>query len=233
MVLSSPDPDYRKKLNNIKRILSRLTVKEKFFSIDEFGPIAIKAKAGRSYTPRGQVKTVPAVQISKGCLIFTAALELSKNQITHFYSDKKNTTEIIKLLMILLEKYKTEDRIYLSWDTVSWHRSAALKQKVSEVNDPKYRQKNNTPSVELVPLPASAQFLNVIESVFSGMVRTIIHNSDYQSVDECKEAIDRYFSERNADFIENPKRAGNKIWGKEMVKSIFKDSNTCKDPNFR
>ena len=33
-------------------------------------------------------------------------LELSTNTVTHFYSEKKNTTEIVKLMDILLEKYK-------------------------------------------------------------------------------------------------------------------------------
>ena len=101
------------------------------------------------------------------------------------------------------------------------------------MNDPEYRNKHSTPLVELAPLPSSAQFLNVIESVFSGMAKAIIHNSDYQSVDECKLAIDRYFSERNKAFLENPKRAGKKIWGKEVVKPIFKESNNCKDPKYR
>ena len=89
IVLTSPDPDYRKKLNNIKRILSGLKEKEKFFSIDEYGPVAIKIRGGRSYFPDNNLNTVPQYQISKGSLICTAALELSKNQITHFYSDKK------------------------------------------------------------------------------------------------------------------------------------------------
>jgi hypothetical protein len=40
-------------------------------------------------------------------------------------------------------------------------------------------------------------FLNVIESVFSGMARAVIQNSNYASVDEAKAAIDRYFEERN------------------------------------
>jgi hypothetical protein len=53
-----------------------------------------------------------------------------------------------------------------------------------------------------MPLPSGAQFLNVIESVFSGMSRAILHNSDYKSVDECKEAIDRYFKDRNSAFLE-------------------------------
>ena len=233
IVLTSPDPDYREKLDNIKRILSNLKENEKFFSIDEYGPFAVKAQGGRSFTPKGQWNTVLKYQTSKGSLIFTAALELSTNQITHFYSDKKNTAEMIKLLMILLENYKTEGRIFLSWDAVSWHKSKTLGKKVVEVNDPEYRRINNTPIVELAPLPSSAQFLNVIESVFSGMARAIIHNSDYQSVDECKVAIDRYFAERNTAFLENPKRAGKKIWGKELVKPVFKDSNNCKDSKYR
>ena len=232
-VLTSPDPDYRKKLNNIKRILSGLKDNEKFFSIDEYGPAAIKIRGGRSYTHSDQLNTVPQFQISKGSLICTAALELSKNQITHFYSDKKNTTEMIKLLMILLEEYKSEDRIYFSWDAASWHASKALEKKVAEVNTHEYRKTYNTPYIELAPLPSSAQFLNVIESVFSGMAKAIIHNSNYQSVDECKYAIDRYFAERNKAFIENPKRAGKKIWEEEVVKPVFSDSNTCKNPNYR
>lgn len=92
---------------------------------------------------------------------------------------------------------------------------------------------NDSPRIELVPLPASAQFLNVIESVFSGMARAIIHNSNYSSVKAATEAIDRYFEERNQHFGENPERAGNKIWGKERTAATFDLSNNCKDPNYR
>ena len=74
--------------------------------------------------------------------------------------------------------------------------------------------------------------MNVIESVFSGMSKAIIHNSNYGSAEECKRAIDRYFVERNQHFKENPKRAGQKIWGKELVKSEFSPLNNCKDPNW-
>jgi transposase len=233
VVLTSPDPDYRRKLGSIKNILSKLTANEKFFSIDEFGPVSIKIRGGRSYVKNNALNTVPQFQISKGSLICTAALELSTNQVTHFYSEKKNTGEMIKLLEILLNQYKTEDRIYFSWDAASWHASKQLNAKVEEVNLREYRIAHNTPLVELAPLPASAQFLNIIESVFSGMARAVIHNSNYQTVEACKTAIDRYFTERNQAFIDNPKRAGKKIWGEELVKPIFKDSNTCKNPNCR
>jgi hypothetical protein len=87
--------------------------------------------------------------------------------------------------------------------------------------------------VELTaPLPAGAQFLNVIESVFSGMAKGIIHNSDYPSVDAAKDAIDRYFKERNDHFVHCPKRAGRKVWGQERVPSEFSEANNCKDPMY-
>ncbi len=203
-VLTSPDPEYRTKLKKITNILSNLKTNEKFFSIDEFGPIAIKLRGGKTFTPKDQTRTIPQLQKSKGRLICTAALELSTNQVTHFYSSKKNTAEMIKLLEILIAEYTTEERIYFSWDAASWHASKKLYERVSEVNDPEYRNMHSTPLVELAPLPSSAQFLNVIESVFSGMAKAIIHNSDYQSVDECKQAINKYFSERNEAFLENP-----------------------------
>jgi transposase len=233
VALTSPDPKYREKLNKIKHILRNLSEKEKFFSIDEFGPVSIRIRGGRSYVKRGRLNIVPQYQKSKGSLICTAALELATNQITHFYSEKKNTAEMIKLLDILIKKYKSDERIYFSWDAASWHASKMLKNKVDEVNSPDYRKTHSTPLVELAPLPASAQFLNVIESVFSGLARAVIHNSNYQSEEECKKAIDRYFEERNRAFMENPKRAGKTIWGEETVKPLFNESNTCKDPRYR
>ena len=84
-----------------------------------------------------------------------------------------------------------------------------------------------------MPLPASAQFLNVIESVFSGMARAIIHSSDYASVSAATEAIDRYFHDRNQHFTEHPKRAGKKIGGKERTLATFNPANNCKDPDYR
>lgn len=233
ITLTSNDPNYKEKLAGITKILSGLKENEKFFSIDEYGPFAIKIQGGRSLVPAGTYKSVPQWQKNKGSLILTAALELSTNQITHFYSEKKNTEEMIKLLYILLKKYSDEKTIYFSWDAASWHASKALNTAVDKINSPEYRKVHKCPDIVLAPLPTCAQFLNVIESVFSGMARAIIHNSNYQSVDECKDAIDKYYKERNDRFLKKPKRAGNKIWGKERVKASFSESNNCKDPKYR
>jgi hypothetical protein len=53
------------------------------------------------------------------------------------------------------------------------------------------------------------------------MAKSIIHNSDYTDLAECHAVIDRYFLERNAHFQQHPQKAGNKIWGREIVAPIF------------
>ena len=230
VILTSPDPNFREKLDHVKSILSNLGPNEKFFSIDEYGPFAIKMKPGWSYTEADHPKTVKRFQKSKGWAICTAALELSTNQVTHFYSRTKDTGEMIKLIDLLIIQYASEKKLYMSWDAASWHSSGKLKAHILQINETADKNGNATPYVELTPLPSSAQFLNVIESVFSGLARAVVHNSNYQSVDECKMAITTYFSERNAHFKTFPKRAGKMIWGKERVKPVFDETNNCADP---
>jgi len=231
VVLTSRDPDYREKLQHVQDVLSKLGNDERFFSIDEYGPFAIKAKGGRKLVAVDMEYTVPQWQKSKGCLILTAGLELSRNQITHFYSTRKNTNEMIRLLDVLFVDYHDAKKLYLSWDAASWHMSKKLNEYIAASNA--LGAPGTRPLVELAPLPAGAQFLNVIESVFSGMAREIIHNSDYGSVEEAKAAIDRYVADRNQYYLLHPKKAGKKIWGKERAESEFSASGVCKDPAYR
>jgi transposase len=125
-VLTSSDPNYRDKLIKITETLSQLPPNEKFFSIDEFGPFSVKIRGGTALVAGDTVRTIPQRQKSKGSLICTAALELSTNQVTHFYSTKKNTREMVRLLKRLIIAYKNEHRLYASWDSASWHASKAL-----------------------------------------------------------------------------------------------------------
>lgn len=199
----------------------------------EFGPFSVSMRSGRALTPRGTTRVVPQWQRSKGQVILTGALELSTNQLTHFYSKTKNSDEMITLLELLVRQYSGQFCLYLSWDAASWHLSTKLTDRVAEINRDAETRNGGIPIVKLVPLPTSAQFLNVIESVFSGMAKAILHNSDYDSVDECKAATDNYLEERNEAYQRNPRRAGNKIWGKELVAPWFSPSNNCKDPNWR
>jgi transposase len=114
VVLTSTDPDYSQKLACIQMILSGLRLEEAFFSIDEFGPFSVKMKPGYALNAPGEQRVVPQWQESRGCLIMTAALELSSNQVTHFYSARKNTAEMIRMLELLVERYNDRSKLYLS-----------------------------------------------------------------------------------------------------------------------
>jgi hypothetical protein len=89
VVLTSNDPEFSEKLHHIQSILSGLKADEAFFSIDEFGPFAVKAQPDRALVGPNEKRLVPQWRRSKGSLILTAAVELSSNQITHFYSTQK------------------------------------------------------------------------------------------------------------------------------------------------
>jgi hypothetical protein len=191
VVLTSREPNYLAKVvETIVKILSELKGDEAFFSIDEFGLFAVKKRGGGKWVAPEESYTVPQWQKSKGYLIITAALELSRNQVTHFYSNKKNTQEMIKMMDLLRVQYRNCTTVYLSWDAASWHISDELAMHIKRRTEEALAE--GYPVVKTAPLPAGAQFLNVIESVFSGMARGIIHNSDYCSVEAAKEAIDRY-----------------------------------------
>jgi hypothetical protein len=84
------------------------------------------------------------------------------------------------------------------------------------------------PIIELVPLPTSSQFLNVIEGVLSGMTRAVINNSDYPDVARMKQVISRHFSERNECFRHNPRRVGKKIWEFDS----FQDFDALRGANY-
>ena len=138
---------------------------------------------------------------------------------------------MIRMMEVLIEQYRDRRKLYLSWDAASWHISKRLSEQVEAHNA--VAAGGAEPIIETVPLPSGAQFLNVIESVFSGMARAIIHNSDYQTLDDAKTAINRYFEARNAHFRQHPRRAGKKIWGKEREPAAFSEANNCKDPRYR
>lgn len=111
--------------------------------------------------------------------------------------------------------------------------SKLLQNQVAAHNEAVVQGQVMGPTVALAPLPAGAQFLNVIESVFSGMARAIIAKSNYELIDKARAAIDRYIQERNEKFKCTPRRAGGAIWGLEREPPVFLPSNNCKDPLYR
>src|SRR5215471_6350121 len=66
------------------------------------------------------------------------------------------------------------------------------------------------------------------ESVFSGMAKGIIHNSDYPSAEAAKEAIDRYFKERNDHFSNARSAPDERPGGRSGCQASFPKQTTAK-----
>jgi transposase len=210
-VLTSPDPNYREKAELLWNTLRALSESELLFYCDEWGPVQVNRRGGRAYRLKGSVPRIPRHQVSKGTVSLVAALSATTNQITWLFVPSKDSESMIRLLETLYNQYHDNSKLYITWDAVSWHNSVSLTQWVDEFNAGTSGERRG-PRIELVPLPTSAQFLNAIEGVFSGMTRAVINNSDYKCPEDMKAAISRHFNLRNQYYAEHPTRAGNKIW---------------------
>jgi transposase len=210
-VLSSPDPEYREKVELLLNTLRSLKADELFFFVDELGPLRVKKYGGRTFVGRNEPCSIPQKQAARGVVTMAGALGATTNQVTWLYGPSKDTLAMIDLIEILFNQHRAAGRLYISWDAASWHRSSALVEWLDAFNAETHKSRDG-PLVYLVPLPTSSQFLDVIEAVFSGMKRAVIHHSNYRCEEEMKAAISEHFVRRNAYFLANPKRAGQKIW---------------------
>ena len=227
-VLTSNDPQYYEKVHHLLEILHSLGNDQRLFFVDELGPVRVKMHGGRSYMRKDQEKKVPKVQFHKGSICVTGALCATTNQMTWFYCNAKDSKAMIDMIEILFNQYYQMRTLYLTWDAASWHRSEELTGWLDKFND-ETTEEGGGPKIQFVPLPSNAQFLNIIEAVFSSMKRAIIHNSDYSSAEEMKMAISQHFRERNDFFRRNPRRAGNKIWDIDF----FKNCENIRSGNYR
>ena len=210
-VLTSPDPDYKDKVDLLLKTIRSLSGGEMLFFLDEWGPVQVRRRGGRAYRDKDNIPQIPRHQKSRGTVSLVAALSATTNQITWTYVTSKDTHAMTRLLEVLFNQYFDNSKLYVTWDAVAWHNSGALTDWLDHFND-RTKAEAAGPIIELVPLPTSAQFLNVIEGVFSGMTRAVVDNSDYNSPNDMKRAISQHFRDRNEYFKKNPRRAGKKIW---------------------
>jgi transposase len=225
-VLTSPDPRYHEKLELLLSTLHHLGENEMFFFLDEWGPTQVRKRGGKAH--RNEHVTIPRHQISRGNVSLVGALSATTNQVTWPFLESKDSHAMMDMIEVLFNQYHTKAKLYITWDAVVWHNSGSLLEALDQFND-ETRDLSVGPVIELVPLPTSSQFLNVIEGVLSGMTRAVINNSDYHDVAQMKQAISRHFTERNEHFRDNPRRAGKKIWELDF----FQDFDALRAGNYK
>jgi hypothetical protein len=163
-------------------------VDELFFFVDELGPLRVKKYGGRTFVGKNEPCSIPQKQAARGVVTMAGALSATTNQVTWLYGLTYDTSAMIDLIEVLFNQHCAAGRLYITWDAASWHRSSGLVKWLDAFNE-ETRKSQDGPLIYLIPLPTSSQFLDVIEAVFSGMKRAVIHHSNYRSAEEMKAAI--------------------------------------------
>jgi transposase len=133
--LASPDPNYDEKVEVLLRTLMSLTERELFFFLDEWGPIQVRKRGGKAYSAKYDVPRIPRPQTSKGTATLVAALSATTNQMTWTFVKSKDTRAMIDLLEILYNQHHAHSKLYVTWDTVSWHNSTILTDWLDRFNE--------------------------------------------------------------------------------------------------
>ena len=225
-VLTSPDPRYHEKVELLLNTLRSLGENEMLFFLDEWGPIQVRKRGGKAY--RDEHATIPRHQVSRGNVSLIAAISATTNQVTWCFLETKDSDAMIDMIEILYNQYYSKTKLYVTWDAVGWHNSGPFLEALDRFNE-ETRALSVGPVIELVPLPTSSQFLNVIEGVLNGMTRAVINNSDYADAGQMKSAISKHFSERNEHFKHNPRRVGKRIWEFDF----FTDFDALRSGNYK
>ena len=150
------------------------------FSFDEKAKIPIKQYNGSVWTKEEKVKW-PAKQKTKGLLELPAAINIRTGKIHYWFHDWKNSFIVIQCFEDLLNKYPERD-IYVIVDNWSAHTSYTIKVRAFFHS-----------RLKIVYLPSNASWMNLIEKVFSRIEKDLIRNSNFQTVREMMNAIDKYF----------------------------------------
>jgi hypothetical protein len=90
-VLTSPDPNYREKVELLLNTLQNLKPGELFFFVDELGPLRVKKYGGRALVRKNEVVTYPQEQVHRGVIMLTGALSATTNQVTWVYGRAKDS----------------------------------------------------------------------------------------------------------------------------------------------
>ena len=122
-VLTSSDPDYHEKLHRLLETLHSLQEDEALFFVDELGPVRVKRHGGKSYMRKDCIKQIPKIQPNRGSISLVGALCAKTNQMSWLYCASKDSRAMIDITEALFNQYHTMRKLYLTWDSASWHSS--------------------------------------------------------------------------------------------------------------
>lgn len=198
--LEKRDPDFEEKMQEV------LYVYEEVSLIKEFGEEGVEKTAIVSYDEKPGIQAieniapdlppVPGKQPSiardyeykrHGTVSLLAGIDLLSGHVHGRVEDRHRSREFIEFLKDMDGYYEEKDKIKILLDNHSAHISAETRKYLSSVPN----------RFEFVFTPKHGSWLNIIESFFSKMARTVLRFIRVSSKDELKERIKNFIAELN------------------------------------
>lgn len=198
--LERRDPDFEEKMQEV------LYVYEEVSLIKEFGEEGVEKTAIVSYDEKPGIQAIentapdllpvpgkhPTIARDHeykrhGVVSFLAGIDLLTGHVHGRVEDRHRSREFIEFLKDLDTYYAEKDKIKILLDNHSAHISAETRKYLASVPN----------RFEFVFTPKHGSWLNIIESFFSKMARTVLRFIRVSSKDELKERIRNFVAELN------------------------------------
>ena len=121
-----------------------------------------------------------------GNLSLLAGIDLISGKIHYKVFEKHRSCEFIEYLKELVSTFP-EEKIVIILDNLKVHTSEETQEYLATVSD----------KFEFVFTPKHASWLNIIESFFSKMVRSVLRGIRVDSINELRERISQYINQIN------------------------------------
>jgi len=129
--------------------------------------------------------------VRHGTLSLLAGIDLWKGEVLGLVRDRHRSAEFIEFLRLLDARYPTEARIRLVLDNHSAHISRETRTFLSTLPN----------RFEFIFTPTHGSWLNLIESFFGKMARTLLRGIRVKSKEELKTRIEMYLREVNEEPV--------------------------------
>ena len=207
--LERKDPDFENKMHDVL-----LVYKQVEMQFDENGDIIVPFDGHMTHTLSYDEK--PGIQavankypdynptaengfvrrdyeyVRLGTLSLLAGIDLLTGEAVPLVSESHKSSDFIRFLKILNEKYPEGDTIRLILDNHSAHTSKETKLYLATLPEDRF---------VFVFTPTHASWLNMIESFFSKMTKQMLKGIRVHTKEELSERIYSYFKEINADPV--------------------------------
>ena len=182
----SPDPLREEKLARIEHLLEH--ERDRTFSFDEFGPLAIKPEGGMCWADRSKPQRLRAnYHKPHGTRQLFAWYHVGSDRLYGRMEPRKGARPTLRALKAIRALVPDEEMIYVILDNLNHHRGQMIRDWCADK------------AVELVFTPTYGSWANPIEAHFGPLRQFTIANSDYADHAELAKAIRDYIRWRNAN----------------------------------